>query len=700
MKQTNRFWKFAFYTLVATMVSIGGILFFFFGTLNQEQITAVISIEKDHPLYIIGIFFVCAGVVFIGLQIIYHSYIKPVKKISAEASLIYSSNPSHRLNITGNKDINNLTTVINNFADMFENLNKNITEQILSAREETEKERNLLAAIMAELPQGVIICNKSGRILLFNLLAKKIFTQEALSNRTEYFIGLGRSIFHLIDKALIAHAIEEIEERINNDRQSVASYFITPIHTDHLISVETIPVLDQERQMTGFILTFQDVTEEINQYDITHEKLISLKKDLSKHLKLVERSLIDPSKQDQLLKTLDHLPRRFDQVMDKILDVLLTKMPLTKLFLLDFLNSLQQRVNSLHGIKLNITHQTQNDRMLADTYSFMAAWIFLFKNLSEICRVNEFNLNSLKNDDTIIFKITWQNNPVRADRIETLLSRRINALPSLFYVLKQNNTLFQIIADTKNQCSQINIITRAELKRKTPLKEKQRSPIITGSRPEFYDFNLFRAEEENIDLLDTNLKNITYTVFDTETTGLSPDGGDEIISIAAVRIVNNRIVYQDIFEELVDPKRDIPIESYKIHGINYEMLDGKKDINTILPVFKKFTSDTVLVGHNIAFDMKMLKVKEKTTHIKFLNPVLDTLLFSAILYPVHERHDMENIANRLGVNIIGRHTALGDAIATAQIFLKLIPILNSNGILTLKDAIKASKKTYYARLKY
>ena len=201
-------------------------------------------------------------------------------------------------------------------------------------------------------------------------------------------------------------------------------------------------------------------------------------------------------------------------------------------------------------------------------------------------------------------------------------------------------------------------------------------------------------------MLELSLKEIIYTVFDTETTGLSPEGGDEIISIGAVRIVNNRIAYQDIFEELIDPKRDIPLESYKIHGINYEMLRGKPDINTMLPIFKNYTYDTVLLGHNIAFDMKMLKVKERATHVKFSNPVLDTLLLSAILHPVHEQHDMESIAKRLGVNIIGRHTALGDAIATAEIFIKLLPILNSNGILTLKDAIKASRKTYYARLKY
>ena len=96
----------------------------------------------------------------------------------------------------------------------------------------------------------------------------------------------------------------------------------------------------------------------------------------------------------------------------------------------------------------------------------------------------------------------------------------------------------------------------------------------------------------------------------------------------------------------------------------------------------------------------MLKIKEKTTNIKFSNPVLDTLLLSAILHPAQEKHDMESIAKRLGIDILGRHTALGDAIATAEIFLKLVSILNSNGILTLKDAINASQRTYYARLKY
>jgi DNA polymerase-3 subunit epsilon len=224
--------------------------------------------------------------------------------------------------------------------------------------------------------------------------------------------------------------------------------------------------------------------------------------------------------------------------------------------------------------------------------------------------------------------------------------------------------------------------------------------ISTNFRPDLYDFDLFNQPGQNPQLDNSALKELVFTVFDTETTGLDPSGGDEIISIGAMRIVNMRILQEEIFDQLVDPKRPIPRASIEIHGIQPEMLKGQPDIDSVLPRFHRFTEETILIGHNAAFDMAMFKAKESQTGIVFPNPVLDTLLLSSVVHAEQDSHTMEAIASRLGVSIVGRHSAFGDTLTTAEIFLKMVPLLAAKGIHTLKEAREASQKTYYAKLKY
>jgi DNA polymerase III subunit epsilon len=237
-----------------------------------------------------------------------------------------------------------------------------------------------------------------------------------------------------------------------------------------------------------------------------------------------------------------------------------------------------------------------------------------------------------------------------------------------------------------------------------PLAEEPEAPLVVPitapGRPEYYDFDLFHQAGQTPELDERRLTDSAYTVFDTETTGLSPSDGDEIISIGAVRIVNGRLLHQEAFDQFVDPKRPVSLESVRITGIDPALLAGQPPIDQVLPQFHRFCEDTVLVAHNAAFDMRFLQLKEATSGVRFTHPVLDTLLLAAVIQPNLPSGGLEGIAERFGVPVLGRHTALGDAIMTGEIFLRMVPLLAERGIVTLRDAREASQRTYGRRARY
>lgn len=210
-------------------------------------------------------------------------------------------------------------------------------------------------------------------------------------------------------------------------------------------------------------------------------------------------------------------------------------------------------------------------------------------------------------------------------------------------------------------------------------------------RPEFYDFDLFRAEPAR-SLSETPLSQLRCVVFDTETTGLRPSEGDELISIGAVRVVNGRVLTGETFERLINPGRYIPQSSIRFHGITQEMVADKPPAAVVLRQFASFVGESVLVAYNAAFDMKFLHLKQAESGITFDQPVLDVLLLGAFLHDHAADQSLDAIAARLGITIKGRHTALGDALATAAVFVALIGPLKARGVETLGQALEVSSR--------
>lgn len=196
------------------------------------------------------------------------------------------------------------------------------------------------------------------------------------------------------------------------------------------------------------------------------------------------------------------------------------------------------------------------------------------------------------------------------------------------------------------------------------------------------------------------LADLRYVVFDTETTGLHPSLGDEIVAIGAVAVAHGRVVEEERFERLVDPGRPIEPSATRIHGIRAEMLAGCPPPAAVLPELARFAEGAVLVAHNAAFDMRFLRLKEGASGVRFDHPVLDTMLLSAVVHPHQRSHDLDSLIDRYGIARRERHTALGDALMTADALLKLLPQLARRRIRTLGEAQRASRRVPLAGLVY
>jgi DNA polymerase-3 subunit epsilon len=212
-----------------------------------------------------------------------------------------------------------------------------------------------------------------------------------------------------------------------------------------------------------------------------------------------------------------------------------------------------------------------------------------------------------------------------------------------------------------------------------------------AARPLVFDFDLLDRPLQDIG--DRPLKDLCFTVFDTETTGLLPHK-DEIVQIGAVRVLNGRLIEGEQFDTLVDPERPIPEASTRVHGVSTAMVQGAPKITRAAADFHLFASDAVIVAHNAPFDMAFLRRHSKATGVEWNHPILDTVLLSAVLFGASVPHTLDALCDRLDITIPAelRHTALGDAHATASALVQMIPMLEARGFDNMKQVIAQTRR--------
>jgi DNA polymerase-3 subunit epsilon len=207
----------------------------------------------------------------------------------------------------------------------------------------------------------------------------------------------------------------------------------------------------------------------------------------------------------------------------------------------------------------------------------------------------------------------------------------------------------------------------------------QRAPIASVMSPSSIPAGRITAA--------TRLADLPALALDTETTGLNPVK-DRIVSLGAVRLQGTALLRHEVLDLLINPGRKIPAVSTAVHGISDRMVLEAPAYPEVAPEIMAALKGIALIGHHTVFDLAVLRRASTAIGIDWQDPPwLDTALLYSALHPEARVFDLDAVAQHVGVAIHGRHTALGDALATAEIYLKLLPDLEGHGIVTLGQAI-------------
>ena len=186
----------------------------------------------------------------------------------------------------------------------------------------------------------------------------------------------------------------------------------------------------------------------------------------------------------------------------------------------------------------------------------------------------------------------------------------------------------------------------------------------------------------------TRLDRLAGLVYDSETTGLDVTR-DRLLSVGAVAMAGGHVLPDLNIDLLVNPGRPVPAASTAIHGINDGMVADAPPFSQVWPELEPLLGGRVVIGYGIGFDLAVLRAEARLAALPWRTPRhLDVMRLVAGLYPDWTDLNLETIARYLDVDMHGRHTALGDALMTAEIWARLIPLLEEAGVVTLGEAIR------------
>lgn len=599
---------------------------------------------------------------------------------------------------------------LNELAERLNAARRDTARIVAESTAAAEEQKSRLGAVLRDLHEGVLVCNLQHQILLYNQTAL-----DLLGLRDE--IGLGRNLLHFLAPEPVTHALERLRLRVREGRHlthahGTTAQFVGGTRDGAVLLEGRMSVILQEGEasgdgsgMTGYVITLSDATRQLaalgRRDALLREATDGMRAPVA-NLRAALETLADTPELDSdsraafesaMLEASGTLAERLERVTTEYRGLITGSWPMSDIHTANLINLVCHRVaagRQAGGDGFTVTPTGLPQWVHADSFGVVVLLDHLLGRLHGHSGAAAFDLSAVPEDRWVYIDVSWQGAPVPSGAVDAWLDDPLpDALGGLTVgdvLLHHRSTLWCEAVRGQEGAARLRLPLPPALS--PPSAHVRRARTV--ARPEFFDFDLLHQPLVTSELGRSALERLHYVVFDTETTGLAPSAGDEILQIAAVRIVNGRILTGETFSSLVNPRRPIPPDSVRFHGITDAMVADAPPAELVLPQFRAFVSGAVMVAHNAAFDLKFLRLKERAAGVRFDGPVLDTMLLSRMLQGGDGDHTLDGIAQRLGIEVVDRHTALGDSLVTAAIFLRMIGMLKERRIATLDDAIRGA----------